>query len=449
MAQPLTPDEKEKLVNMFESLEIKPKMDDKAAFQQWMEDYLRAEGQLPQQPTDGNPTPPSTSTVTSRTSIVQQPRIVPFSGGNDAKDVSFETWLYEVETLLKDGTYSKKEVETAAKKSLRGSAASVARRMKPDASLDDLTYKLSCVFGIVEQSDNLMTQFYSTEQAADETVAKWACRIEELLDRACQQKPMDSKSKAEMLRFRFWSGLHHHLKEATRTKAERIKDFDRLLVEVRKIESEAPYQHTRKEGSASSTKMMKCLATETDESDDDHSFKGMIAKLNCRLDGLEKSMTTIADSKRVDANSNQQPPQQQARPAWDQNRGRGNGQSRGFGRGRGRYQNHQSQNYRGNHNTQYQQQSNQYQRHNNQSYRGRNSWNKPDHTPGWNNHLTNTFQQPSQGVQNNASSNDNTQSCPQTASSKRDIYCFRCGQLGHVAPGCRVDLDHLNQEESV
>ena len=61
MAQPLTPDEKEKLVNMFESLEIKPKMDDKAAFQQWMEDYLRAEGQLPQQPTDGNPTPPSTS----------------------------------------------------------------------------------------------------------------------------------------------------------------------------------------------------------------------------------------------------------------------------------------------------------------------------------------------------------------------------------------------------
>ena len=95
-------------------------MDDKAAFQQWMEDYLRAEGQLPQQPTDGNPTPPATSTVTSRTSILQQPRIVPFSGGNDAKDVSFETWMHEVDTLLKDGTYSKKEVETAAKKSLRG-----------------------------------------------------------------------------------------------------------------------------------------------------------------------------------------------------------------------------------------------------------------------------------------------------------------------------------------
>ena len=265
----------------------------------------------------------------------------------------------KLKTLLKDGTYSNKEVETAAKKSLRASAASVARRMKPDSSLDDLTYKLSCVFGIVEQSDNLMTQFYSTEQAADETVAKWACRIEELLDRACQQKPMDSNTKAEMLRFRFWSGLHHHLKEATRTKAERINDFDRLLVEVRKIESEALDQHTRKEGSASSTKMMKCLATETEESDDDNSFKGMIAKLNCRLDGLEKSMTTIAYSKRVDANSNQQPPQQHARPAWDQNRGRGNGQSRGFGRGRGRYQNHQSQNYQGNRNTQYQQQNNQ------------------------------------------------------------------------------------------
>ena len=32
MAQPLTSDEKDQLVNMFESLEIKPKMDDKAAF---------------------------------------------------------------------------------------------------------------------------------------------------------------------------------------------------------------------------------------------------------------------------------------------------------------------------------------------------------------------------------------------------------------------------------
>ena len=209
-----------------------------------MEDYLRAEGQLPQQPTDGNPTPPSTSAVTSRTSILQQPRIVPFSGGKRMSRLKLGCMKLK-HYLRMEPTLTKKW-KLLRKKSLRGSAASVARRMKPDASLDDLTYKLSCVFGIVEQSDNVLTQFYSTEQAADETVAKWACRIEELLDRACQQKPMDSKSKAEMLRFRFWSGLHHHLKEATRTKAERIKDFDRLLVEVRKIESEAPDQHTRK-----------------------------------------------------------------------------------------------------------------------------------------------------------------------------------------------------------
>ena len=46
MASTLTESEKDQLINMFESLESKPKMDDPETLQQWMTDYLSSKGSI-------------------------------------------------------------------------------------------------------------------------------------------------------------------------------------------------------------------------------------------------------------------------------------------------------------------------------------------------------------------------------------------------------------------
>ena len=118
MAVHYSTEEKDQLVTMFESLDSKPK-------KKWMEDYLKSkadpEEQQNQLPTAGTPS------IIQKTNAFQPPRIVTFSGSGDSKDVSFETWKFEVETLLREGTHSKKEIASLARKSLRGQASDVVR----------------------------------------------------------------------------------------------------------------------------------------------------------------------------------------------------------------------------------------------------------------------------------------------------------------------------------
>ena len=114
----------------------------------------------------------------------------------------------------------------------------MVRRLGVDADIHLVLNKLNCVYGVVEEAEDLLGQFYNAKQRQDETVTSWGCRIEDLLDRANKQEPLHSKSLNDMLRTKFWNGLQGRLKEAARHKTEYVTDYGRLLVEVRKIESE-------------------------------------------------------------------------------------------------------------------------------------------------------------------------------------------------------------------
>jgi len=96
--------------------------------------------------------------------ILQKPKITTFCGNDDSKGSSLIAWKYEMDTLLREGMYTELDVEIAPKKSLCGGASDVVRRMGVHANLGTIMYKLSCIYGVVEDSDCIFKQFYGATQ---------------------------------------------------------------------------------------------------------------------------------------------------------------------------------------------------------------------------------------------------------------------------------------------
>ena len=104
MAVAFDPDEKDKLIQVFETLNIKPDTDDPESMKQWMLQYLKDQGNVP------NPTAASPQLA----QFIQNPRISLFSGSVQNKDhVTFEMC-----TLLKEGTHPKPSIVEALKRLL-------------------------------------------------------------------------------------------------------------------------------------------------------------------------------------------------------------------------------------------------------------------------------------------------------------------------------------------
>lgn len=101
---------------------------------------------------------------------VVQPQlsIVPFSGSGGANEVTYETWKFEISTLLKDHNYSKSDIESVAKKSLRGKATNVVRRLGIYADVITVINKLDSMYGVVEKNESLLSLFYNAKQLPNE-----------------------------------------------------------------------------------------------------------------------------------------------------------------------------------------------------------------------------------------------------------------------------------------
>ena len=106
---------------------------------------------------------------------VNPPRIAVFSGSSDPKEIFYESWKYEVLSLIREGAHSRAEVATAAKKSLRGEAALTVRHLGIDTDLGEILKKLDGIYGLVENAEDLMEKFYAAKQQQSESVATWSC----------------------------------------------------------------------------------------------------------------------------------------------------------------------------------------------------------------------------------------------------------------------------------
>ena len=396
MAAKFTPAEKDQLVTAFEALDVKPKMDDPESLKKWMSDYLEGVRR-----TDGHdPDEESSRYPVQKTHFLHSPRISIFSG-DEEKDSSFEAWKFEVLTLAKEGTSSEKVIATALKKSLRGDAAKVVRRLGLNASIEDILNKFEGIFGTVEDPECLLSAFYSAEQHHNEKVATWGCRLEDLLDRALQDQTVSSKSIDDMLKVKFWSGLQDHIKEGTRHLKDTVRNFDELRVQARKVERErSSSTHKDEPQKLKKSGQIKLMSADCEKSKLEK-MEGEMCQLNAKVSELHSLMMSKAPSQQL-PESQKMSNAGQSRGTWNNNRNyRGRGHYRG-GSNRGQH------------------------------------WNR--------NQNATTDKQFGSGTNTRPVPQDVVSSQPHT-----EIICHRCKRAGHIAIGCRADLSqlHLNRDESV
>lgn len=167
------------------------------------------------------------------------PQLPPFSGENQKGDVSFEVWKYELHCLIRDAVYPNTLILLAVRRSLKGRARDILLTVGESATPSDILAKLEGIYGNVSSSEVLLQQFYLESQKADETVADYSIRIENLLRRATQKRIISESIRNEMLCSKLWNGLKDPLlKNSSRYKYDTEKDFNNLRKEIRSIEQD-------------------------------------------------------------------------------------------------------------------------------------------------------------------------------------------------------------------
>jgi hypothetical protein len=100
----------------------------------------------------------------------------------------------------------------------------------------------------------------------------------------------------EMLKSKFWSGLRQELKDVSGFKYETIGDFDKLRVELRKIEREHQVPVTEKE-SRKAVHAQQNVAEATNKESEISELKYLVQDMSMTMKAMGKE---IADLKKTD-----------------------------------------------------------------------------------------------------------------------------------------------------
>lgn len=292
----------EDLKRCFEELGAKPKTDSAEDLENWMIEYLVAQGKLPKvkqevgkeqkqlkEQTDGGGSGHSAGQVATKPVGYQQlPRIATFSGEDSSKgDTTYDLWKFEVECLLEGGIYPEAVVCQAVRKSLKGQAAGTVKRMGTGVTVKQILRKLEDVYGVVDTGETLLAEFYGAKQGKDEDVTSWSCRLESILDRAMERHPVARDVMNEMLRSRFWNGLTQKLKDVSRHKFDSVQDFDALRRELRAIEREYKVTQLQEPHTKFQVKMVSAAEGEHESS----AFKrleGLVTQLSSQVEVIQQ-----------------------------------------------------------------------------------------------------------------------------------------------------------------
>jgi hypothetical protein len=109
---------------------------------------------------------------------------------------------------------------------------------------NEILVKLEQIFGNVLPTEQLLEAFYSARQTSKETVATWACRVEELCAQLRSRQAVETAAEQSMLRTKFFTGLYKPaVKSALRHKFDGGEEYSQLLVAARVAELETSTQH--------------------------------------------------------------------------------------------------------------------------------------------------------------------------------------------------------------
>lgn len=411
----LSEEEGKQLIEAFNKLKIKPKFDTTEDLQSWLKEY-GAQQTVKVEPTTTSAT--ATTTVTT----TQQQRISLFYGDNIKGEATYAQWVYEVKCLLLEKTHKPEALAQAIRRSLRGEASNLARRLGIGATIPQILEKIESVYGEVDTKEHLLAKFYSAKQEENEDVATWSCRLEDILSTAVERKLVDSNNVNEMLRNMFWQGLKPVLKDISGYKFEKITDFDKLRVEIRKLEQD----HLQP-----TTKNTHCNVSQINsENSELKEMKTMIQSLSSTVKDLEKkiNMSTQQDQPTYQTNRIENNPNQQQRRRNDR-----------------KYSNYNNRSYTTN-----SQSSNRFNQQGFQNRSGQQQYPNPRQS-----NLRPTFNNNNQGYNNDQEYNhsqsqgqNQTQGHISNQGQEEENFntgplCFRCRQYGHYQWNCPVTrMDH-------
>lgn len=179
-------------------------------------------------------------TDTKSTTIhANQPKLSILYGENATKgEVDYEQWRYKVKSLLLEETYKEDMIMQAIRRSVRCEASRILMRLGTGVDIETILEKFESVYGTVDTKEELLAKFYSAKQGESEDIIAWSFRLEDLLSRVVEQRMISHHDSDKMLRTKFWAGLRQDLKDISGFRFEVMKDFDKLRVELRKMERE-------------------------------------------------------------------------------------------------------------------------------------------------------------------------------------------------------------------
>ena len=292
-----TSEEKSKLINAFEQLNQKPDFDDPEQLEAWLKNY--GQGAIPKSQDSVNVFP-------------QNPKISIFSG--ESKDTPFDLWKFEVQCLVEEGKYSDEALKQAIRKSLKNDPSRIVKRLGIKSTIDDIVKKLEGIYGEIEKKETIKAEFYNAKQEANESVTSWSCRLEEILDRLCEQEHIDDSEIDGMLRGKFYYGLLEHLKDKAAHKFDKDNSFDEFRTEVREIEHDYNQIHGNPSKLDKRSGHVKSAINKSDSSDYNQLYKsvkeltGAINGMRIKIENLEqKSVSDTVPTKQVHEFSQQIP----------------------------------------------------------------------------------------------------------------------------------------------
>ena len=211
----------------------------------------------------------------------QFPRLSIFYGEEGKGEVGYQTWKYEIECLQQEKKYPEDQILLSIRRSAKGEAANILRRLGVRVSVQDILEKFNSSFGDIDTPELIMKKFYAVEQKPTESLIAYAARVEELFAQAVEVKALAATQEC-ILKNVFYQGIKQPLKQCGNLKYETIKDYDRFKIEMRKIESEL--QSSSKKETENAT---KCQAVNQKPSEMEE-VKDLLKKMNEKISALEE-----------------------------------------------------------------------------------------------------------------------------------------------------------------
>ena len=192
-----------------------------------------------------------TSTIEKEETVKQHfsqiPRLSTFCGEDNKGEVNWKTYRFKLQSLLQEQYYSKEQILLGVRRSMKGTASDILRRLGTGVDIETIISKLDSTYGEIETQESCLRQFYACCQKDRESVAQYSTRIEEIYSQAVTLGGL-RRGDETVLKNVFFQGLRSQLKTLSTYKHDSILDYDRFKIEVRRIEVDLQDSQKKQEG---------------------------------------------------------------------------------------------------------------------------------------------------------------------------------------------------------